>query len=98
MILLWIFCILAGTLLGLRFQVLILVPATALCIVLVLIVALSSGTDALWTTVITVLAAALLQVGYLAGIALNLVFAATDLRTLHHPPKTAIAHRRRLTL
>jgi hypothetical protein len=96
MVLLSIFCILAGTMLGLRFQVLVLVPATALCIVLVLVVALSSRTDPLLTTVTVVLAVALLQVGYLAGIALNLVFTATDLRTLRHPPKTAIAHRRRL--
>jgi len=98
MVLLSIFCILTGVLLGLRFKVLVLVPATAICIFLVLVVALSSRSDASWTIIIAVLAAALLQFGYLVGIAINLFATATDLRPLHHHPKTAIARRRRLTL
>ena len=71
MVLLSIVCILIGALLGLRFRVLVLVPVTAICIFLVLVVALSSGAGAGWSVIVTVIAATLLQVGYLGGVAMS---------------------------
>ena len=70
MVLLSIACILTGALLGLRFRVLVLVPATVICIFLVLLVP-SSGAGSAWTVIIAVIAGALLQVGYLGGVAMN---------------------------
>lgn len=90
MVLLSIVCILIGALLGLRFRVLVLVPATAICIFLVLLVGLSSGAGAAWTAIVAVIAAALLQVGYLGGVAMSFFVAETD------RPKTAIVPRRLL--
>ena len=71
MVLLSIACILTGALLGLRFRVLVLVPATAICVFLVLLVGPSSAAGSAWTVIVTVISAALLQVGYLGGVAMN---------------------------
>jgi hypothetical protein len=78
MVLLSLLCILIGALLGLRFRVLVLVPATAVCIFLVLLVGLSSGAGAAWTAIVAVIAAALLQVGYLGGVTISFFVAETD--------------------
>jgi hypothetical protein len=88
MALLSIVCFLIGALLGLRFRVLVLVPATAICIFLVLLVKLSSGAGAGWSVIDAVIAAALLQVGYLGGVATSFFVAEAD------RPKTAIMPRR----
>jgi hypothetical protein len=88
MVLLSIICILIGALLGLRFRVLVLVPATAICIFLVLLVGLSSGAGAAWTVIVAVIASALLQIGYLGGVAISFFVPETD------RPKIAIMPRR----
>jgi hypothetical protein len=88
MALLSIFCILIGALLGLKFRVLVLVPATAICMFLVLLVELYSGAGAGWSVIYAVIAAALLQVGYLGGVATGFFVAEAD------RPKTAIMRRR----
>lgn len=88
MVLLSIVCFLIGALLGLRFRVLVLVPATAFCIFLVLLVGLSSGAGAAWTAIVAIIAAVLLQVGYLAGVATSFFVTETD------QPKTAMVPRR----
>ncbi|MBO0756816.1 MAG: hypothetical protein J2P54_13230 [Bradyrhizobiaceae bacterium] len=89
MILLSIVCILIGAMLGLKFRVLVLVPATAICIFLVLLVELSSGAGAAWTVIVAVIAAALLQFGYLGGVAMSFFVAEAE-------PKTALVPRRLL--
>jgi len=88
MVLLSIVCILIGALLGLRFRVLVLVPTTAICIFLVSLVGLSSGAGAAWTVIAAVIASALLQIGYLGGVAMSFFVAEA------HRPKTAIVPRR----
>jgi hypothetical protein len=88
MVLLSISCILIGALLGLRFRVLVLVPATTICIFLVLLVGLSSGAGAAWTVIVAVIASALLQIGYLGGVAISFFVAEAD------RPKIAIMPRR----
>jgi hypothetical protein len=88
MALLSIVCIIIGALLGLRFRVLVLVPATAICIFLVLLVGLSSGAGAGWSVIEAVIAAALLQVGYLGGVATGFFVAEAD------RPNTAMIPRR----
>jgi hypothetical protein len=90
MVLLSIVCFPIGALLGLRFQVLVLVPATAICIFLVLLVGLSSGAGAAWTVIVAVFAVALLQLGYLGGVALSFFVVETD------RPKMAMVPRRLL--
>jgi hypothetical protein len=88
MALLSIVCILIGALLGLRFRVLVLVPATAICIFVVLFVELSSGAGAVWSLIDAVIAAALVQVGYLAGVVMSFFVTEAD------RPKIAIMPRR----
>jgi hypothetical protein len=68
-VLLSIVCILIGALLGLRFRVPVFVPATAICIFLVLLIGLYSG--ATRTVIVAVISAALLQVGYLGGVTMS---------------------------
>jgi hypothetical protein len=59
-----------GIALGLRFKVLVLVPAIASAIIFVLIVGLARG-DSFWSIVLaTVIVGIALQLGYLVGIAL----------------------------
>lgn len=88
MVLLCIACILIGALLGLRFRVLVLIPTTAICIFLVLLVGLSSGVGAGWSMIIAAIAMTLLQVGYLGGVAMSFFVGEAD------RPKTAIMSRR----
>lgn len=90
MVLLSIVCLLIGALLGLRFRVLVLVPATAICIFLVLLVGLSSGASLAWTVIVTLIASALLQIGYLGGVATSFFVTETG------RPKVAIMPRRNL--
>ena len=64
-----------GILLGLRFRVLVLVPATVLFSVGILLAGVANG-DQFWTVALTVIGAvALLQMGYVAGYLLQGVLA-----------------------
>ncbi len=71
MIILMLICLLLGAVLGQRFKVLVLIPAMAILLPLV------AGAGVVWTgqyaqiAIAVTLAAASLQVGYLAGIALR---------------------------
>jgi hypothetical protein len=92
MAILSIVCILIGVLLGLRFRVLVLVPATAICIFLVSLVGPSSGAGAAWTVIVAVIAVALIQVGYLGGVAVSFFVTEIDW------PKAIMSPRSRLGL
>jgi hypothetical protein len=71
---------LIGTLLGLRFKVLILVPAIALCSPVTLAIGLAHN-DSVWFILFdTVLAATTLQVGYLTGAIIRFAITAMCLR------------------
>lgn len=87
MTLLSIVYILIGALLGLKFRVLVLVPATAICISLLLLVDLYSGVGAAWTVISALMAAALLQVGYLGGVAVSFFVAETERPTAASTPR-----------
>lgn len=65
--------VLAGVVLGLRYKVLILVPAVAMAIVFAVIVGVASA-DHFWSIVLaTVVAATSVQLGYLVGIVIRAV-------------------------
>jgi hypothetical protein len=72
--------ILIGTLLGLRFKVLILVPAIAICLPVTFAIGLAHN-DSIWFVLFaTVLAAITLQVGYLTGATIRFVITAMGVR------------------
>jgi hypothetical protein len=73
-------CFLIGMLLGLRFRVLILVPTTMVGMPIVAGIALSSGSSVWWASIVALMAATLLQIGYLCGAATGLLVTAIELR------------------
>jgi hypothetical protein len=89
-VLLSIVCILIGALLGLRFRVQVLVPASAICIFLVSLVGQCSGAGAAWTLIVAVIASALLQIGYLGGVAMSFFFAAIHWRKAIMSPRSRL--------
>ena len=56
-----------GSALGLRFQVFIMLPATATCVAVITVVALSQGSSIGTISVLNVIGAVCLQFGYLGG-------------------------------
>ena len=80
MVSLTIFYALLGALLGLRFKVLVLVPATLASLLLVVGIAVSAGGGAASAALFTVAVATSLQVGYLGGAATGLAMAESELR------------------
>ena len=75
----FICCSLIGAALGLRFKVLILVPATAIS--LVPIMGLFTGAGLGSALISAVAGSVSLQFGYLGGLVTGVAIAATDLRT-----------------
>jgi hypothetical protein len=68
--------VLAGTVLGLRFKALILVPTIGLALTMVAFSGLVRG-ESVWRLIVTMtLVAAFLQLGYMAGIVLRFAFSA----------------------
>jgi hypothetical protein len=69
MVLAWsIIGVVVGITLGLRFKVLVLVPAIALAVILMLIVGLADG-DSFWSILLAILILSIfIQLGYLVGI------------------------------
>jgi hypothetical protein len=73
----FIFCTLVGAVLGMRFKVLILIPATIVAVIFVVIARAVLG-DQISTIILAgITVATCLQVGYLGGGATRLVIAAT---------------------
>jgi hypothetical protein len=72
MISLSILCTVVGAVLGLRFKVLVLVPATLATGIVIATVSVSTGTEVWWTVILTVMGVTLLQLGYLGGAAISL--------------------------
>jgi predicted Na+-dependent transporter len=63
-----IICTVVGIALGLRFKVLVLVPAIALAVIFALIVGVARG-DSFWSIVLVmVIVGTAIQLGYLVGI------------------------------
>ncbi len=93
MMILALISLLAGAALGLRFKVLVLVPAIALTLLMAAGTGLGGG-DSLWTVLLMAAAAgASLQIGYFGGAIIRYVMATTrigGLRTAH--PARRIAH------
>jgi hydrogenase/urease accessory protein HupE len=84
-------CFLIGTLLGLRFRVLILVPTTLIGSLLVVGIAISSGSSAWRAVVVALMAATSLQIGYLGGAATSLLVTASELRAARRvDPRSAL--------
>jgi hypothetical protein len=80
MVSLCICCSLIGAALGLRFKVLVLMPVTAISLVLIMGSTLITGAG-LGLALISAVAGTLsLQFGYLGGLVTSVVIAATDLR------------------
>lgn len=91
MVSLAICCSLIGAMLGLRFKVLILVPATMFGILFIVGIALSAGSSVWWAAVVTVMAATSLHIGYLSGAATGLLVTASDLRAVRRvDPRSAL--------
>jgi hypothetical protein len=80
---------LIGAILGLRFKVLILVPATMIGIFLVVGFALAGETSVWWAMIFAIAAASSLQIGYLSGATIGLLVAASDLRAIHQASTAA---------
>ena len=68
-----IVCLLAGLVLGQRFKVLVLVPATGLMVVLTVVGSLAGGYALRFLVFVAVAAAVSLQVGYLLGLGIHQV-------------------------
>jgi len=84
-------CFLIGTLLGLRFRVLILVPTTLIGSLLVVGIAIGSGSSAWRAVVVAIMAATSLQIGYLGGAAASLLATASELRAARRvDPRSAL--------
>jgi len=77
MISLSILCTVVGAILGLRFKVLVLLPATLATGVVIAAVSVSTGTGVWWTVILTVMGVTLLQIGYLGGAAISLLSGAS---------------------
>ena len=92
MVSLAISCTLIGAALGLRFKVLILVPATAISLVLIMGIALISANGLAWAIMSAVVGTISLQFGYLGGLVTGVVLAATDLRAPQRAPGPRSAH------
>jgi len=68
--------VVAGIVLGLRYKILILVPALMVAMIFAIIVGVASA-DSFWSIVLTTVAVVIVvQLGYLAGIAIREVIAA----------------------
>ena len=85
MVSLLIFCIIVGAMLGMRFKVLILVPATAVILLFAAGVSLTAGAGLIWAMIDVGMAATALQVGYLGGAATGLLVTASELRAVTRP-------------
>jgi hypothetical protein len=72
-------CALMGVVLGLRFKVLVLVPATAISLALIMGIALIAGAGLLWAVIFAIIGTVSLQFGYLSGLTIGAVIAASDL-------------------
>lgn len=82
MIILIIFCVLVGAIVGLRFQVYILVPVIAMAIFCVAVIAVARD-DHVWAIILTVLSSVVsLEVGYLCGSFARFILA--ELHKRHH--------------
>jgi hypothetical protein len=68
--------ILFGALLGLRFKVLIFVPAIFVAVAIVAVSGAPRGDDIVWLVLTMIAVAASLQVGYIAGCMLSSIVAA----------------------
>ena len=68
-----IICLLAGLVLGQRFKVLVLVPATALMLALTVVAGLAGGYSIPLLVFAAVAAAVSLQIGYLLGLGIHQV-------------------------
>jgi hypothetical protein len=80
MLIMMIIGILGGTVLGLRFKALILVPTIGLALAMVAISGLAMG-ESLWRLIVTMaLIATFLQLGYMAGTVLRFAFSAVHAR------------------
>ena len=65
--------VLAGIALGLRYRVVILVPAVASIVIFAIVIGVARGDD-LWSITLAIVAAATaVQVGYLVGIAIRAI-------------------------
>jgi hypothetical protein len=89
MVSLAISCILIGAALGLRFKVLILVPATAISLALIATIALFTGAGLGWALISAVVGTVSLQLGYLGGLVTGIVITAADLRAPQRAPRSA---------
>ena len=76
MVMLLIFTMLIGAVLGMRFKVLVLVPATALVVLLIAAAGIAHGDGAGVILLAMVLAAVGLQMGYLGGTGTRFAMAA----------------------
>jgi len=76
MLILSLISLLAGAALGMRFKVLILVPAICLALLAILAVGISSSVSFSFIALAMVLAAACLQLGYLGGVGARYAMAA----------------------
>jgi hypothetical protein len=84
-------CFLIGMLLGLRFKVLILVPTTMVGVLIIAGIALFSGSGVWWASIVTIMAATSLQIGYLGGAATSLLVTTSDLRAARRvDPRSAL--------
>ena len=83
MLILSLISLLAGALLGMRFKVLILVPAICLALLAILAVGISSSVSFSFIALAMVLAAACLQLGYLIGIAARYAMAGARAGRIH---------------
>jgi hypothetical protein len=92
MVSLSICCALIGATLGLRFKVLILVPVTAISLVLIMDIALFNGAGLGRAFISAVAGTVSLQFGYLAGLVTSALVAANDLHTPQRAPDPRSAH------
>lgn len=91
MVMLATLCTLVGAVLGLRFRVVVLVPAIAAGLVLIAAGAPVFGLEP-WRGVLgVVVAATALQVGFLCGSGIRIFMAAAHLATVRRPSETAVS-------
>jgi hypothetical protein len=90
-----IICAVAGAILSLRYNVLVLVPAVAFAMLFAIIAGVARA-DSFWSIVLmTAALGAAVQIGYLAGIAINAVIElirAALSRGRHHEPEATVPH------
>jgi hypothetical protein len=88
-------CFLVGAVLGLRFKVLILVPAIGFSMVVATANGIVRGEGVWWLASVAVVAATATQLGYIAGSVGQVLFSPTGsaLRSKKHQPVPDVAER-----